>query len=132
MLTTSSMKSVPNILLIGLFACIGMLGCLPSSSESVLRQASSSAYTATLSQRNMGAMSRGSTLVSLRLKGVPDSNTHGEIIFGTIWNQAVDMKWVDPKHLELSCSSCTAKDVTLEVVKAGDVLISYDDNLRVQ
>jgi hypothetical protein len=77
-------------------------------------------------------MSRGSTLVSLRAKGVPDNDTHGEIVFGTTWNQAIDMKWIDPKHLELTCSSCMAKDLTFEVVKAGDVLISYDNNLRVQ
>ncbi len=124
------MNRLPSIVVIAIIPCIGMLGC-QSSSESVLRRVSSSDYTATLSQRNSGAMSRGSTLVSLIAKGVPDNDTHGEIVFSTVWNQAVDMRWIDSKHLELTCSSCEAKDVTFEVVKAGDVFISYDSNLRV-
>jgi hypothetical protein len=126
------MKRVFNSFIFAILPCVGMLGCLPSSSELVLRQVSSSDYTATLSKRNSGAMSRGSTLVSVRGKAVPDNDTHGVIVFGASYGAVVDMKWIDPKHLELSCSSCTVKDVNFEVVKASDVLISYDNNLRVQ
>jgi hypothetical protein len=77
-------------------------------------------------------MSRGSTLVSLLAKGVPDNDTHGGIVFSTAWKSPVEMRWVEPRHLELTCSTCAVKDITFEAVKAGDVLISYGDNLRMQ
>ena len=35
----------------------------------------------------------------------------------------------DSKNLELTCSSCTTKDVTFEVAKTGEVFIEYDSNL---
>ena len=61
---------------------ISMLGCLPVSSNVVVGHVESAEYTATLSKRNSGAMSKGSTLVSVRAKGVPDDSTHGLIVLG--------------------------------------------------
>jgi hypothetical protein len=129
MLTAPPMKRLPNGLFLAILPCAGALGCLPASSDVVLRHVSSSENTATLSQRNSGAMSRGSTLVSLLAKGVPDNDTHGVVVLATAWNQPVDMRWIDPKHLELTCPTCDANDVTFEAVKAGDVVISYGNNL---
>ena len=77
-------------------------------------------------------MSRGATLVSVRSNATPDSDTHGQIVFSSTWDKPIVMKWIDPMHLEVTCSSCTPKDVTFEVVKTGEVLITYDDNLKVQ
>ena len=77
-------------------------------------------------------MNRGATLVSLRANATPDGDTHGEIVFSTAWDKPILMDWVDPKHLALSCPSCTTRYVTFEVVKTGEMLISYDNNLRVQ
>jgi hypothetical protein len=109
----------------------GLAGCLPSSSNVVVSQASNSEYTATLSNRNSGAMSRGSTLVSVRLKNVPDNDTHGLIVLDVTWNRPVEMRWIGPHNLAVSCASCTVQDVDFEVVKSGDVVITYGDNLRV-
>ena len=96
----------------------------------VVRQVSSSDYTATLSKRNSGAMSRGSTLVSVRLTSVPDNDTHGEIVLDVAGDKPVEMMWISPHHLSLSCSSCVPQDVTDETVKAGEIAITYSDNLR--
>ena len=124
------MKRLPGLVSLALIPFTGMLGCLPASSNRVLQQISSSDFTATLSQLNSGAMSRGATLVSLRANATPDSDTHGQVVFSATWDKPIAMNWIDPKHLELTCSSCTTKDVTFEVVKTGEVLISYDSNLR--
>jgi hypothetical protein len=113
---------------IGVYACI--VGCLSSPSNVVMHSISTADYTATLSSRNSGAMSRGSTFVSLRLKNVSDNDTHGQIVFAATWNKPVEMKWVGTHELAISCASCTTKDVDFEAVKSGDIVISYDENLR--
>jgi len=116
-----------------LFAmCVGIAGCLLSSSNIVVDHVSNSEYTATLSRRNTGAMSKGSTLVSLRLNSVPDNDTHGLIVLDVFGAEPVEMKWTGLHNLALSCTSCTPQDVNGEVVKAGDVTINYDENLHVR
>ena len=107
-------------------------GCLPSTSNVVVGHVSGPEYIATLSKRNSGAMSRGSTLISVRLNGVPDNDTHGEIVLALYGDKPVEIKWIGPRNLALSCSSCTQRDVNDEVVKAGAILLTYDDNLRIR
>jgi hypothetical protein len=72
-------------------------------------------------------------MVSIRLNSlsVSESDTHGEIVLAISGDKAVEMKWLDAHHLALRCSSCEAREVNLEVVKAGDVFMIYDANLRV-
>jgi hypothetical protein len=113
----------------GALACI--VGCRSSPSNVVVHSVSTADYTATLSSRNSGAMSRGSTFVSLRLKNVPDNDTHGQIVFAVTWNKPVEMKWAGTHELAISCTSCTTKDVDFEAVKSGDIVITYDENLRI-
>ncbi|HTZ56718.1 MAG TPA: hypothetical protein VMB49_01410 [Acidobacteriaceae bacterium] len=112
--------------------CFCIVGCLPSSSNVVSTRVQGSEYTATLSKRNSGAMSKGSTLVSVRANGVPDDATHGLIILGIAGDHLVEMKWIDPHNLALSCSSCAPQDVNFEAIKSGDVTISYDKGLSVR
>lgn len=112
--------------------CLSMVGCLPASSNVVSARVASSENTATLSKRNSGAMSKGSTLVSVRANGVPDNSTHGMIVLGIIGDKPVEMKWIGPHHLALSCQPCTPQDVNFEVVKSGDITISYSDSLDVR
>jgi hypothetical protein len=112
--------------------CITMVGCLPASSNVVSARVASSENTATLSKRNSGAMSKGSTLVSVRANGVPDDSTHGLIVLGIIGDKPVEMKWIGPHSLALSCQPCTPQDVNFEVVKSGDITISYSDSLVVR
>ena len=114
-----------------LFSVLPMVnGCLPSPSNTIEKQIFSAQYTATLSKRNSGATSRGSTLVSVRLSSVLDTDTHGLIVLGVNGNKAVEMKWIDARHLLLSCASCNPDEVNFESVKTGDVNVSYDINLR--
>jgi hypothetical protein len=69
--------------------------------------------------------------VSIRVTSVPDSDTHGQIVLGVLGTSApIEMKWPSPHNLVLSCSSCEPERVNFETVKSGDVLITYDDNLR--
>ena len=75
-------------------------------------------------------MSKGSTLVSIRLNGVPDNDTHGLIVLGLDGSKPIEMNWLDSKHLGISCPSCKSTDVNFEVVKTGDITIIYGDNLR--
>ncbi len=111
---------------------IGILGCLPVSSNVVVGHAESAENIATLSKRNSGAMSQGSTLVSVLAKGVPDNSTHGTIVLGVSGDRPVEMKWTGPHNLALSCQRCTPQEVNFEVVRTGDVTISYGDSLSVR
>jgi hypothetical protein len=112
--------------------CISMVGCLLASSNVVVARVASSENTATLSKRNSGAMSKGSTLVSVRANGVPDDSSHGLIVLGITGDKPVEMKWIGPHNLALSCQSCIPQDVNFEVVKSGDVIISYSDSVSVR
>jgi hypothetical protein len=117
---------------IGIVLCLGALGCLPSSNVVVARVVGPEC-TVTLSQRNSGlSTSRGSTIVSVILNGVPDNDTHGEIVLEMYGRHSVEMKWVGPRDLSLSCQQCTPKDVNFEAVKVGDLAITYDKNLDVR
>jgi hypothetical protein len=109
-----------------------MVGCLPASSNVVSARVASSENTATLSKRDSGATSKGSTLVSVRANGVRDDSTHGLIVLGIVGDKPVEMKWIGPHNLALSCQPCTPQDVNFEVVKSGDITISYSDNLSVR
>jgi len=108
-----------------------MIGCLPSSSNIVVAQVVGPEYTATISKRNSGAMSKGSTLVSLRLNTVPDNDTHGEIVLGIAGDRSIQLTWASPQSLVVSCDSCAPQDVNFEAVKAGGVVITYSQNLAV-
>ena len=77
-------------------------------------------------------MSKGSTLVSVRSNNVPGNETHGLVVLGLYGDKPVEMTWTGPHDLALSCSSCTPQDVNDEKVKAGDVVITYSGNLRIQ
>jgi hypothetical protein len=46
-------------------------------------------------------------------------------------NKPVEIEWVSPQNLELSCKTCTAQGVNEEVVKTGDVRICYSDALSI-
>lgn len=109
-----------------------IVGCLPSSSNVVSARVQGVEYTATLSKRDSGAMSKGSTLVSVRANGVPDDATHGLIVLGISGDKPIEMRWIDPHSLALSCSSCAPKDVNFEAVKTGELTISYDTGLSIR
>jgi hypothetical protein len=106
-----------------------VIGCLPSPSNKVVAKAVGPEYTSTLSKRNSGAMSKGSTLVSLRLNTVPDNDMHGEIVLGVDGDRSIQMIWASPRSLMVSCDSCTPKDVNFEAVRAGEVTITYSQSL---
>ena len=110
---------------------LAVVGCLPGASKTVVLQASSPEYIATIAKRNSGAPSKGSTLVSVHLAGAPDDDTHGTIVLGLTGDKSIGLKWSDPHHLALTCESCKPEDVNFEVTKAGDVFVTYDSNLRV-
>jgi hypothetical protein len=102
----------------------GIFGCSPCK-ENVVGHVFSEEYVATLSKRDCGAMSGGSTLVSVRFKSVPDNDTHGVIIFALRGDRNIQMTWKDAHNLVLDCFSCTQNEVTFKAVKSGDVVISY-------
>lgn len=108
-----------------------LAGC--QSQSDVVKQIAGPEYTATLFKRLGGVPSRGATMVSIRLNSlsVSDSDTHGEVVLAVSGDKAVEMKWIDAKHLAMSCNACAAGEVNLEVVKAGEVFLTYDANLRV-
>jgi hypothetical protein len=106
---------------------LGLIGC----SSDVVNRVQGAQYTATLSKRNSGAMSRGSTLVGVRLNEVPDNSTHGQIVLGLYGDKAVAMQWKGPHELYLSCPSCQRQDVDFEAVKSGEITIRYSDGLDV-
>jgi hypothetical protein len=109
----------------------GLLGCYPRT-EFVVSSTSSERGIATLSKRDSGAMSYGSTLVSIREKGVPDNDTHGLIVFGARGDQDVKIAWKNARNLMISCSSCKQEDVNYEVVKSDGVIISYSPEIAVR
>jgi hypothetical protein len=112
--------------------CLGAVGCLPSTNVVVARVVGPEC-TATLSQRNSGlSTSRGSTLVSVIANGVPDNDTHGEIVLEMYGAHRVEMKWTGPHNLSLVCPECDPRDVNLEAVKAGNIVISYDKSFDVR
>ncbi len=107
--------------------------CLSVGCQSVIvgKQLASPEYTATIVKRDSGAMSRGSTIVSVRLTSVPDNATHGTGVLDVFGDQTVDIRWRDPRHLFVSCKSCRPRDINFEAVKSGEVYISYDKNLTI-
>ena len=109
-----------------------LLGCLPASSNVVSARVVGPMYTATLSKRDSGAMSKGSTLVSVMANGVPDNATHGTIVLGIKGDWPVEMNWTSPQSLSLSCQRCSPQDVDFQAVKSGDVEITYDKGLAVR
>ena len=117
------MKIEIGCVVVGL-SLLGLCGCSPAS-EKVVRQVQSGVYTATVAERNSGAMSAGSTLVSIILSTVPDNDTHGEIVFGIRGKRNVSISWLDNRHLFVSCADCKDSDVNFEAVRTGDVSISY-------
>ena len=86
-------------------------------------------FTASLSKRDSGATSRGSTFVSIVADGVPDDSTHGVIVFSVSRNQDVQERWLDAHHLEVTCSLCKWEDITLETLLVSKVVIVYGANL---
>lgn len=115
--------------LLGLSAVL--IGCSPCK-ERIVTQVSSTDYVATVSKRDCGAMGKGSTLVSLRLKSVPDNDTHGVIVFAAQGDKTIETKWNSARSLLISCDSCTQNDVNFEVVKSGDVVVRYGSGLDVR
>lgn len=108
------------------------VGCSPSESEVVSARIVGAENTATLSKRNSGAMSYGSSIVSVRLNGAPDDATHGPIVLELKGDHAITMKWTDARNLYVSCQDCSTQGINLEVVRLGDVTIRYDDNLKIR
>jgi hypothetical protein len=123
-------SSLSHLAILTLLAAV--LGCLPSQSIVVVQQLVGPEYTATLSKRNSGAASRGSTLVSVRLTSVPDNDTHGVIVLGVDGDRHIQMKWKDSHHLSLACETCKAADVNFEATKAGEVIIDFDPHLAIK
>jgi len=110
---------------------VGVNGCL-SADDVVVSRISNAGYTATLSKRDHGALSRGSTLVSIRLDYVPDNDTHGLVVLGVDGNKPIEMKWLGDRNLALNCSSCKPQDVNFQAVKAGGLVITYGASLKVE
>jgi hypothetical protein len=121
------MKSQALIALAPLLS-LGLIGC---SNDVVLSRAQGPQYTATVSKRNSGAMSRGSTLVSIRANSVSDDSTHGQVVFGIDGDHPIMVQWTDPHDLAVNCSSCKPEDVNFEAVKAGETTIRYGNSLQV-
>lgn len=73
-------------------------------------------------------------MVSVRLNSlsVSDTDTHGEVVFSISGDQAIEAEWLDRNHLDLHCASCKAAAVNLEVVKAGEIYVTYGANLVVR
>jgi hypothetical protein len=107
------------------------VACLPPSSDVICAHVVGPEYTATLSKRNSGAMSRGSTLVSVIANGVPDNATHGVVVLGISGDRSVQMQWRGPRALSLGCQQCASKDVNFQAIRAGNVTISYGDGCNV-
>ena len=128
----TKMKSFNLSRIAMLLILTSVFGCMPSQSIIVVQQLSGSEYTATLSKRNSGAAGPGSTLVSVRLTGVPDNETHGVIVLGISGDKPIQLKWIDAHHLSLACESCKAEDVNFEATKTGDVIVGFDPHLSVQ
>jgi hypothetical protein len=74
-------------------------------------------------------MSRGSTLVSIRLKGVPDNEAHGSVVLGLYGDKDVQVSWQNSRGLTIACASCKPSDVNFQAVRSGDVVISYGSEL---
>jgi hypothetical protein len=106
---------------------LGLIGC----SSDVVNRIQGAQYTATLSKRKSGAMSRGSTLVGVLLNEVPDNSTHGQIVLGLYGDKSVGMQWKGPHELYLSCASCKPEEVDFEAVKSSEITIRYSDGLDV-
>ena len=122
------MKATAFRLPIACLAIGSLIGCSPCK-ESIEGQYSSADYLATISKRDCGAMGTGSTLVSIRLKGVPDNDTHGLVVLGLYGNKNVQVNWRDSHDLTIACPSCRSSDVRSQMVKAAGVTIRYESEL---
>lgn len=121
-----------GILMMLMVLCGGVFGCLPKSSNVIISHVSTAENIATLSKRDSGAMSKGSTLVSVRSNRVPDNDTHGLVVFQVVGDRPIEIKWLSAHNLAISCASCTSQDVSFEVVKSDDLIISYSNNLAIR
>jgi hypothetical protein len=122
------MKPISTLLAVAPMVLGSLLGCDPCK-ETVVEQVSSTEYLATISKRDCGAMGRGSTLVSIRLNGVPDNDTHGGIVLGLYGNKDVHVSWRDSRELTIDCPSCRSSDVDSQTVKSAGVTIHYGSEL---
>ncbi len=77
-------------------------------------------------------MSKGSTLVSVRLKNVPDNETYGVIVLGLAGNQSLVVRWIGPNELFLDCATCNPDNINFEVVKTGDIKVVYGRSLIIR
>ncbi len=79
--------------------------------------------TATVVQVGCGAMAKDATWVTVHRTGqkYDDSN---DIVFSVREQRPMEVSWSDDRHLNLFCR-CRDEDVHLQIVKRGDISISY-------
>jgi hypothetical protein len=104
------------ILASGCWACKAVVVGRVSSTENI----------ATLSERDCGAMGRGSTLLSVRHLNVPDNDTHGVVVFAVSGVRKMEFNWRDARTLAVKCDACAEGEINFKAVKSGDVEIVYE------
>ena len=120
------MKTIVLILIVGL--CAIALGLFLSfDCEDAIKtdvKSPDGKYAATLYERDCGATTDFSTIVSLRANGDDFDGEKGRI-FVVEGQPQVNLVWQASNAIRIECSQCQSKDIFKREVKWQDVNISY-------
>jgi len=113
-------------LVMALISLSALTGCsrFPCDAERVSDTASPNLrLTATVVQIGCGAMGKDATWVTVHRTGGKYDRAD-DIVFTVREQRPIDVSWSDDNHLKLFCR-CHDEDVHLQIVKRGDINISY-------
>ena len=74
--------------------------------------------------RECGATTSDYTRVTLQ-PSPANHNDIEQIVFTTRYHHEVELKWIGVSELTISCPTCAAKDVELQIVKFRSVEVTY-------
>jgi hypothetical protein len=102
-------------------------GIAPECSNTILSEVASddARYVAALVERNCGATTDYSTIITLRLATSAFSADSG-IVFVAKGRQEVGIRWISETNVRVTCSSCAERDVFKREPVWKDVSILYD------
>ena len=108
-----------------LVCCLAACGRFPCEEEKISDATSPNRQlTATVIWIGCGAIAKDATWLTLHRTGEKYDRSD-DVVFSTVQQHSLEIKWVDDSHLSVDCRGCREDDVRLQVTKKGTITISY-------
>ena len=120
------MKTIVSVVLVIISAACLWLFLSPNCEDAIKREVRSpnGKYIATLYERDCGATTNFSTIVSLRASTDKFNGENGRIFVAEGQFQ-VSLVWKDDMNLRIECSKCRSNDIFKQEMNWQDISISY-------